>query len=66
MTKDSYREFFANVKPILKLNYFCKLSGVSQVSLSRFMKGSEWNYEISEDRLHLLYSCIVDHLQKIA
>lgn len=66
MTKNSYREFFANVKPFLKLNYFCKLSGVSQVSLSRFMKGSEWNYEISEERLHVLYSAIVDCLQKIA
>lgn len=66
MTKSDYRSFFANVKPFIKLKYFCDLAGVNTVSLSRFMKGEGWDYEISEEKLHKLYTVVCDTLQKIA
>lgn len=66
MSKSDYRSFFANVKPFIKLNYFCKVCGVHPVNLSRFMKGSEWDYEISDEKLQDLYLSICNCLEKIA
>lgn len=64
--KNSFREFFASVSPMLKMNYFLKKAGVSQSAFSRYMKGKDWNYEISEVKLNDLRFVIIEELQKIA
>lgn len=66
MSKNEYREFFAKCKPFIKYKYFCKIAGVSPVSLSRFLKGSEWDYEMSLDKCYSLYSAICQALENIA
>lgn len=66
MSKNDYRTFFANVAPFIRFTYFCKLTGVSPVNLSRFMKGEEWNYEMSIDKCHKLYVSILEHFENIA
>lgn len=64
MRKNEYRSFFAECKPLLKLNYFCREIGISPVNLSRFMKGEQWNYELSEATCKRLYDAITNKLQK--
>lgn len=66
MTKNDYRTFFANVKPFVKLNYFCKIVHISPVNLSRFLKGSDWDYELSLDRCRILYEEICSTFRNIA
>lgn len=66
MTKNDYRTFFAQCKTMLKLNYFCKLVNISPVTLSRFMKGEAWDYEMSLDKCQKLYDAINDTIQNIA
>ena len=58
MSKNEYREFFAECKPFLKMKYFCELAGVNPVSLSIFMKGQEWDYEMSLQKCNDLYIMI--------
>ena len=66
MTKNEYRAFFAECKPFLKLKNFCELAGVNPVSLSRFMKGQEWDYEMSLQKLNELYIVIHAFCETIA
>lgn len=66
MTKNEYRTFFANVKPFIRFRYFCKKVNVSPINLSRFLKGSEWDYEMSIEKCHILYEEIVNTFEKVA
>lgn len=66
MTKKEYRSFFANVKSFLRLSYFLKRNGLAASTFSLFMRGDEFDYMISLDRLHLLYVDICDTVAKIA
>lgn len=65
MSKADYRQFFAYCIPFLKMKYFCKLAGVSNVNLSRFMKGSEWDYELSIESCNKLANTIIQYIDNI-
>lgn len=54
-SKSAYRQYFANVKMWLKMNYFLKNSGVDQPNFSRFLRSEEFDYLISLEKLHRLY-----------
>lgn len=58
--KDSYREFFANVKQYVKMNKVCKLANVDYVSFTRFMKSSEFNYCLSVTKLQDLADTLTE------
>lgn len=66
MTKNDYREFFANVKPFIRFRYFCDKVKISPINLSRFMKGNEWDYEMSLEKCRILYEEIVNTFENIA
>lgn len=66
MTKNEYRTFFANVKPFIKLNYFLKRNNLAQSTFSVFMRGEFENYQISIDKLKVLYDDIIQTLDKVA
>lgn len=57
-SKSDYRQYFANVKDWLKMNYFLKIANVDQPNFSRFMKGDQWDYLISKEKLERLYEVI--------
>lgn len=66
MTKNDYREFFVQCKPFIRFNYFLRKCRISPVNFSRFLKGNEWNYEISLDKLRILYEEICSTFENIA
>ncbi len=66
MKKSEYRDFFADVKPFLKINYFLKKEGISSGAFSLFMRGEEHDYCISLDRLERVYDDVVQTLENIA
>lgn len=56
--KNSYREFFAECMPFLKMAYFLKEVGISPVTFSRFMKGEDFNWCLSEEKCAILKDAI--------
>lgn len=66
MKKSDYRDFFASVKPFIKLSYFLDRNHLSRSTFTLFMKGSEHDYMISLDRLAVLYADVCDTLAKVA
>ena len=66
MTKNDYRQFFANVKPFIKINYFLKRNNLSQSTFSVFMRGEFENYQISLDKLKVLYDDVIQTLENVA
>jgi len=54
-SKTDYRSYFASVWDYVKMSYFLKQCHVNQPNFSRFMKGSEYDYLISWDKLENLY-----------
>ena len=66
MSKNEYRSFFAECMPFLKLKYFCNQVGLSNATLSMFMRGNQFDYMISLDKLNDLYSAITCKLNEIA
>lgn len=65
MSKNSYREFFAQCKSLIKFSRICELAGVSRVTFSRFMKGDQFNWCLSLDTLSRLYDVLQSELQKL-
>lgn len=65
MSKNDFRLFFAQCRPLLKMVKFCEKAGVSCVCFSRFMKGKEFNYCLSLGKLRNLYDVIIDELSSI-
>lgn len=63
--KQSYRDYFAFCKKILKMNYFLKISGISQSNFSLFMKSDAYDYTISLEKLDLLKENVQFILRKI-
>jgi hypothetical protein len=57
-SKAEYRSYFANVCIYLKMNYFLKQTRIDQGNFSRFMKGHEYEYLISWEKLQSLYEAI--------
>lgn len=64
MTKNEFRQFFAQCKPYLKLNTFCKECDIQTPALTHFVKG--YDAALSEANLIKLYNYISDKLEKIA
>ena len=65
--KYSYREYFASVSGMLKMKYFCEKAGVSPVAFSRFMKGPDFDWCLSVEKLQKLQDTIISELsEKIA
>lgn len=64
MRKDHYRDFLNQIKPIIKINFFAKLVGINSGSLSMFMKGPEYNHEVSEEKLGELERLICESLRE--
>lgn len=58
MTKNEYRQFFANVQPFIKINYFLKQLKINHSNYCMFMKGDDWNRFLSIDKLDSLYKAI--------
>ncbi len=65
MNKAEYREYFAECKKMLKLNYFLKLCNISNSNFSYFLKSSNYDFMISIEKLEQLEKCIDDELFKI-
>lgn len=66
MRKDEYRHLFAQCKQFIKFNNVCKAVGVSPSAYYQFMKGSEFNWLLSVEKLELMRLCIINTLEKIA
>ncbi len=64
--KTFYREYFALCKPYIKLNSFCKMCGISQSSLSKFINDPNQAYVLSLESLEKLYIVIQAYLKTIA
>lgn len=64
MRKNDYRAFFANVKPFIKMSYFADLVGISRTSISRFLKGEQFDYEMSLESCNRLYVAIIEHFNQ--
>lgn len=62
-SKEFYRNFFVWCKPMIKLNYFCKLVGVQQSNLSYFMRNSCNDSMIELSKLDELYNLICNSLR---
>lgn len=65
MPKEFYRNFFAQVSPFVKLNYFCKRVGVRQPHLSLFIKDKAYDMFMSVENLELLYNAIKSELENV-
>ena len=66
LTKDSYREYFAECRPYVKFSKFLKDCNISSGQFSLFMRGSEYNWTMAIERLDVLYNHIHEVLGKIA
>lgn len=64
MSKNFYREFFAKCMPFLRMRYFLNKAGVSPVAFSRFMKGSDFDFQLSIGKLESLYNSIIEEVQE--
>lgn len=62
--KNSYREFFAECLPVIKMRPFLIRNRIDQSAFSRFMKGQMFNYEISLDKLQALKLDIMETVKK--
>lgn len=63
--KNSYRKFFANVKQYIKIKYFLDRNNINQSQFSRFMKGQAFDYEMSMNKLELLYTDIMETIKSL-
>lgn len=64
MSKNYYREFFASVSPIIKINYFLKKEHISQSNFSLFMKGEDFNRFMSLEKLSVLYDSVINEINE--
>lgn len=65
MSKSNYRLFFAQCKHLLRMVKFCEKANVNPVCFSRFMKGEEFNYYLSLEKLQDLYNVVIDELSSL-
>lgn len=61
--KESMRNVFMDIKPYIKFNVFLKRNGINQSSFSKYLKGEQFDYEISIEKLRILYLDIVTTLE---
>ena len=51
MTKVDYRQWFNEIKPFVKFSNFLKMADVNSANFSYFMKGSDYDFMLSESKL---------------
>lgn len=66
MNKSYYRDLFIELKPFLKLSYFCKLAGIEPSALSMFMKDEAYDHMISIEKLAALERIIISFMDNFA
>lgn len=66
MSKDSLRLFFVELKGYICFKPFLELADIKGSSFSRFLKGSDHNYEVSLSKLLLLKQFITDFCDRVA
>lgn len=57
-SKTDYRNYFANIVDYVRMSYFLKQVRIDKGNFSRFMKGSEFDYLISWDKLDSLFEVV--------
>ena len=65
MSKDSLRLFFAKLKGYICFKPFLENVGIKGSSFSRFLKGSEHNYEVSLNKLLALKQVILEFCDRV-
>lgn len=60
MSKAYIRALLEDLKPYIKLSFFCKMIGMNSSTLSLWMKSTNNDYMISDDRLNELVNCIYE------
>lgn len=58
MNKADYRQWFGEVKPYVKFSKFLKMANVNSANFSYFMKGSDYDFMLSESKLDTLKAII--------
>lgn len=66
MNKSYYRDLFIELKPFLKLSYFCKLADIKPSALSMFLKDSAYDHMISVEKLSSLENLIFNFMNNFA
>lgn len=65
MSKDSLRLFFANLKGYICFKPFLEKVDIKGSSFSRFLKGSDHNYEVSLNKLLALKQVILEFCDRV-
>lgn len=63
--KETYRSAYKDIMPFIKMNYFIKRNKISQSAFSKFLKGPEYNFLISVDKLGAMWQDIIITLDNI-
>lgn len=63
--KETYRFAYRDIMSFIKMNYFLKRNKISQSAFSKFLKGSEYNFLISTDKLGAMWEDIILTLDNI-
>ena len=65
LTKSDFRSYFAKCKKYIKFNPILNEIGINQSAFSKFMKNDFFDYEISINKLTLLYTAVNDVLSSL-
>lgn len=55
-SKSAYRAYFAEIVDYVKMAYFLRIVNIDKGNFSRFMKGADWDYLISQEKLDKLFT----------
>lgn len=65
MSKSSYREYFANVRLYIIMKPFLQKAGITNSNFSYFMKGPEYDFLISVEKLNSLKNALQEVIYEI-
>ena len=65
MNKSEYRRYFASCMNYVKITKIAKEAGIHVSNMSKFLKGSEYDFLMSEEKCRILYNAINDTLSRI-
>lgn len=63
--KHFYRTSLNEIKRYVKLGQFCDDIGLSRSTLSMFLKSEQFDYQISVEKLDMLYMSVKDFFNKL-
>lgn len=63
--KNTYREFFTNIKSFVKFVPFLDELGIHRSAFSRFLKNDNFDYEITTNKLSDLKALIIEKLNNL-